>query len=368
VSFSPRVGLSGFSVVSTVSIEKLSCDDLKNDVHQLGVVLHPPETLNEKFLIRLRDCVVTLASDHPLKRWLHWIAAPKKLTPQEQKSNEFLREIIQSQFNLITDLKLRQGIVQELTALPEETLGEVFLKSYLYLMVGNVARSDSLLRETIRKPPGENWRRSGSQASFYHHLALENFEQLLSKFSRHPADRKTFLLFCLYLRTYANDPALLNSLKDIDVSEVESKLDLNFLEALAPELVNFLRVERSSASKQAERLKRFDRYPLEEQAYWAWPFVELDSLIIPSMTEILSKIESKDQLWFIYLMENEKLADLYASQKGKSYLPKRRAFLKQGLQNKGSFMMSLFKLIELGDINSDLVKLTVDRLTGLDVD
>jgi hypothetical protein len=69
-----------------------------------------------------------------------------------------------------------------------------------------------------------------------------------------------------------------------------------------------------------------------------------------------------DQLWFIYLLENEKLADIYSKRSGRTFLPGRRPFLKEGLLDNQSFMMSLYKLIELGDINQDLVVRTTDYL------
>lgn len=98
------------------------------------------------------------------------------------------------------------------------------------------------------------------------------------------------------------------------------------------------------------------------QSYWVWPFTEIDPLISEVMTNELMKLEKEDQLWFIYLMENEKLADLYSSKSGKSFLPGRRPFLKACLNDHHTFMMGLYKLIELGDINPELVLRTSEQL------
>jgi hypothetical protein len=81
------------------------------------------------------------------------------------------------------------------------------------------------------------------------------------------------------------------------------------------------------------------------------------------MNPELQKLEQQDQLWFIYLMDNEKLADLFSRKSGKSFLPGRRPYLKESLNDYRTFMMSLYKLIELGDINQDLIVKTADQIT-----
>jgi hypothetical protein len=105
------------------------------------------------------------------------------------------------------------------------------------------------------------------------------------------------------------------------------------------------------------------KYPLEEQSYWSWAFFDIDPLVSDSMESELKRLEKEDQLWFIYLMANEKLADLFSKKSGKSFLPGRRPYLKQALDNPQSFMMSLYKLIELGDINQELVHKSVEQVT-----
>lgn len=339
----------------------MTCGDLANDLYQLAVILYPADKLNEKFLIKLRDCVVKLPESHPVKRWMKSIAVSKPLSKEEQKRQQFLSEIINSQFNLITDAKVKNEIVNLLDELPENTMPEQLLKSYLYLMIGNIARSDNILRDIIGSAPRVNWEKSGKSGGFFHKLASSEAKQIMTKFGRHPADRKTFQLFSLYLQSFYNDQNLLAIADETDTSEVEGKIGLKVIETLSPSFVHYLRLSNLSESNRMKNL-RSKKYPLEEQSYWFWAFMDIEPLISEQMLPELERLEKDDQLWFIYLIENEKLADLVSQKSGKSFLPSRRPFLKEGLNDKRSFMMSLYKLIELGDINHDLVLKTTDYL------
>lgn len=300
--------------------------------------------------------MVKLPESHPLKKWMKQIGRAPVLEKKLQEKRDFLLEIITSKFNLITDGKLKRRIVRVLYDFPENTLPEILLKSYLYLMVGNVTRSDNILKTVINSPPRVSWEKSMANGSLYHSLAKEQFAQLINKFSRHPADRKTFQLFALYLKNFYNDEQVLSVIEDVDVGEVESKIGLKFVEMSSPAFIHFLRAQNLSETKRITNLRNIRKNPLEEQSYWVWAFLDVDPLFSEQVVPELVRLEKEDQLWFIYLMHNEKLADLYSSKAGKSFLPGRRPYLKDNLLNNRDFMMSLYKLIELGDINEDLIQ------------
>ena len=361
IVFSPVISLEGFRVETTLDIEELTCNDLNNDVYQLGVILYPPEKFNEKFLIKLRDCVVKLPDSHPVKRWMKDVAEVHPLTKKEQKTQDFVKEILNSQFNLITDLKIKTEIINILNEIPENTLPESLLKSYLYLMVGNIARSDNILRSIINTSPRVNWEKTGRAGGPFHRLVQENIRQIFTKLGRHPADRKTFQLFVLYLQSFYNDPELLALADSVETSEAEARINLKIMESHAPSFINYLRLSRMGENKRIAYL-RSTKYPHDEQSYWFWPFMDIDPLISDAMVPELERLDKEDQLWFIYLIENEKLADLFSKKSGRSFLPGRRPFLKESLNSKASFMMTLYKLIELGDINDSLVLRTTEHL------
>src|SRR5690606_22740551 len=136
--------------------------------------------------------------------------------------------------------------------------------------------------------------------------------------------------------------------EDVDTTEIESKLNLKFVEGLSPEFVQYLRFSRMGDNQKFSLLRNAKEYPLKGQSYWVWPFMNIDPLVSEVMVDELVRLEKHDELWFIYLMNDEKLADLFSKKEKKSFLPTRRHFLRASLQNEKTFMMSLYKLIELG--------------------
>lgn len=319
------------------------------------MILYPAELFNEKFLIRVRDCVLKMPESHPVKVWLKDVADMKPLSKKEQEVRSFLVEVLNSPFNLITDLKMKGRVVGILSELPGETLAEKLLKSYLYLMIGNVTRSDNILKEIIQTSPFENWKGYRIERSLFHKLATENIQQLLSKLSKHPSDRMTYELFNLYIQNYYNDAELLNHVSGYRGEDISQKLGLRYTEKLAPSLVRHLRQKAADNPQGAFSV---------EQAFWHWPFKDEEPLISENLLSVLQEVEAENQLWLIYLLDNERLSDMYYKKKGKSALTGRRKFLREKLKDKDLFMLSLFKAIEFGDIDQELIGKTVEFLTN----
>lgn len=318
--------------------------------------------INEKFLIRIRDCILKLPEIHPLKKWMKWIGEPRKVSRSQQKKEQILSEIVTSQFNLITDIKTKNEIIGVIRDIPENTLSEELLKSYLYLMIGNVTRSDNILRKIINKPPRNNWTRSLRKTSSYHKLAKDHLSFIFKKLSKHPADRKSFELLSLYFQHFFNDSFLIKLSQDVSTDDVEGSLELQYIKLLAPEFVSYLRLSRMKETQRLSALRSEDPLSYFNQAYWIWTFYDIDALISEKMTPTLKTLERQDELWFIYLMQNERLFDLYSKNSEAGSLAGRRKFLREKLSDEESFMLSLYKLIELGDINNDLVNFTMNFL------
>lgn len=365
ITFKPLVNLNGFNVISSFEIDQLECNDLKNEIYQLGIILHPLDLINEKFLIKMRDCILKLNNEHVLKRWMKWVGRSKVLTRQDQEKKDFIVEIINSPFNLITEIKVRNQIIDILPLIPEKTIAEKILKSYLFLIIGNITRSDNILRQIIQTPPRLVWAKSDTQESEFHKLANDLADKIFLKISRHPTDRNSFQLFSLYVKNFCNDDFLLkivDSVDSVDMGDVKRKINLKYINAIAPAFVDYLKLSEMNESLRFRNLRKMRRYPLNMQSYWVWPFLDIDPLISEKMLPELLRLEKEDEIWFIYLMDYEKLADLYSSNRGKSFLPARRPYLKNNLAKPQLFMLSLYKLIDLGDISSELVNKTIDHL------
>lgn len=361
MTFGSDIDLEGFKVISSFDIEKFNCQKLESEVFQLAVILYPTDLFNEKFLIQVRDCMLKLPEKHPVKRWILAQSAKAAGHSLNEKKMEFLNGILNSQFNLITDLKVKKEVIDLISAAPENTKVERLLKAYLYLMIGNITRSDNILRELILLPPREFYKGEAKGNSFYHRLTLENLEKVLKKFSRHPADRLTFYLFTLYLKTYLNDTGLHAFVEDVENSRLKEKLRLTYTEKIAPELVAAIRFSMMG-EKRRIKILRSEKFSLETQSFWFWPYFDIDPLVSEAMAERIKALDKTDPLWSIYLLSNERLADVYFK-RGGIPLNRRRSFLRKNLENQKDYMMSLYKLIELGDIDQELVISVVDYLT-----
>ncbi len=362
VKFSPAISLNGFKVSSHIEIEDVDCQTLGQSHYQLAVILFPPEKINEKFLIKMRDCVVKLDGDHPLKRWIQWVARPRNINIKDQKTYSFTKELIESHFNLITDQKMKDQIIKLIKDIPENTLPEKILKSYCYLLIGNITRSNRILSEIITTPPRVNWEKLGNkERSIFHQIGIESSEQILKKLAIHPADRKMVHLLLLYLKSFYNDSQLLSIINDFDVNETYAKVDLKYVKSLAPELVQFLRLSKIPKNKRDSYLRE-NPVDFKEQAYWVWAFIDFNLFPSDDTYQALLETEKKDELWFIYLMEDEKFSDFFSKKTGKSFLPARRSFLNQRLTSPETFWMSLYKMVQLGDINQALVEKAIKNI------
>ncbi len=335
---------------------------MKSDITQLGIILYPADRINEKFLIKIRECMLKLHEDHPVKRWLKTVSRSDQMRVEEQKRSIFLREILTSKFNLITDLALKNKIIEVLIDVPEKTAAEKIMKSYLYLMIGNVTRSDNILRSLMQTPPVRFWEGYSVHPSYYHLLSLENLRAMITKIANHPSDRKIWQLTSYYLEQFTNDPRLIEELNEHEKTQLDGKLNLLSVERIAPHLVQFLRMKKLDDKRLAVRLRK-KTMPPQDQAYWVWYFLPVDSVISEEFLPELASIEEKDPIWFMFLMENEKLSDFYSTKTGKAFLPGKRHILRTLLTKKESFMQALWKLIELGDIDSNLVTETARFLT-----
>lgn len=259
---------------------------------------------------------------------------------------------------------MKNQIIEILSEISEDTVADRVLKSYLYLMIGNVTRSDNILIQITQRPPIENWKNFKAQKSLYTKLSIANLDQILMKFEKHPTDRRAFQLFIKYLKAFYNEATLLNSISNIKDDLLAHKLDLRYIEKISPHLVHYLRVVRFKESNRLLKLKDPKEFPFDEQSYWIWPFIDVDSIISEDFYSEIERVEKHDELWFIYLMRNEKMVDLYQKKNNKGFIIGKRKFLREQLKNKSVFMLSLYKLIEMGDIDEALVLETVKFLTN----
>ncbi len=206
------------------------------------------------------------------------------------------------------------------------------------------------------------WEGFSVHPSFYHRLAVANLSSIMNKMASHPSDRKIWALFSNYLAEFTNDPKLLDEISNNEGSQLEGKLQLEAVKRISPDLIHYLRLKRLEEKRLANRLRRRS-IPMTTQSYWIWYFLPIDSVVNEEFIPELAMIEDKDPLWFLFLMENEKLSDFYSQKTGKAFLPGKRQLLRKLITDKKTFMPALWKLIELGDIDQKLVNNTASFLS-----
>lgn len=349
-------------MISSFDVDKFNCQNLLNPVYKLAVILYPADTFNEKFLINVRDCMLHLGKSHPVKRWLTSIKLSKKPSPDEQAKIDFLNEILSSPFNLITDQGLKKSVIGVINEAPKTTPFEKLLLSYLYLMIGNVTKSDNILKEMIHESPRILYSGFNAKISYFHRLSSNHIDKILSKMRNHPADRITYFLFTQYGKTYFNKQDLIKLIDENSLKKFEEKLALSYTEAIAPELVGAVRLSEISSQKRSQYEQQMN-YSIMVKREWFWPFLNYPASYNEQMLRDIYDAEKSDPLWALYLINDEAKADLYLKKGGRS-LQQRRHFLRSNLSSRKDFMLTLFKMIEMGDIDESLVEQVSHFLTN----
>lgn len=296
----------------------------------------------------------SLDSEHPVKLWIVSQKTQPKPTSEDQEKIDLLNSVVNSQFNLITDLKMKASVTELIAENDSGTNLDKLLKSYLYLLIGNTTHSDNLLREMIQQPPRDFYKGFGPSKSMHNKIAKENLDKMLKKFARHPADRLTFHLFSSYLKSFFNQTELMEYLDDIELNDLKAKLPLEYTAKIAPDLVGYLRLAEMNEKRRIEEL-RSDKYSYKMQSLWIWNFLDIDPLISENMIDTIRSLDQSDPLWTVYLLSNEKISDMYFK-KGGQPVSRRRQFLRGHLENQKDFMLTLYKLLEIGDIDQQLVQ------------
>ncbi len=328
---------------------------------QLGIILYPSDTFHEKFLLKMRECGQTLKDDHPVKRWLDWVSKPQKNSKSEQELMQFLSEILNSRFNLITEVSVKKRIIEVIKEIPGDDIGEKLLESYLYLMVGNISHSDQILRDIARSAPFNSWKGYRPRPSVYSRVARDNIEQLLLKLSKHPADRKSYALMERYLLEFFNETILLDNLRDQSSDALKGLWGLRYTRKLAPEFIQYLRLGRMEVPKRVRRVKT-GKLSQDFLAYWIWYFYPNPEIFSEASLKTLKEVEEKDPLWGIYLLEVDRLSDLYLHKSGKNHINETRKKLHGFLEFPDLFMLALYQLIERGDFSPETVEKTLQFL------
>lgn len=363
VQFKPRINLEGLRIVSSFTVENLDCSKLNDEVTQLGIILYPMEEQNENFLKRVRDCVLPLADNNPVKRWLKKASEKKagQVPPEQAEELAFIDSILNSGFNLITAPEQKNKITKIINKLDKDNLPERILQSYLYLLLGNIARSDDLMMKTYSSSPLDYWMKYPYEKNFWSEAISLRNEKIFERLSKHPADRTSFQLFSKYMNEFFNDE-ILSATTDqyFDDDNLKSKMKLKVYQIRATSFSSYLIYKMGSSRKRSRGVNTdvLNRAPKEFPWFWYF-FEEFHDLPKNEKTHILNPyfqdtaIDS--QLFFQLMASEDSIKEAFYQQKGQSAIKAKRQFYIKLFQDKNYRWVALFNLIEMGNINSEIV-------------
>ena len=323
-------------------MDLFECSKIDSKVFQLGLILFPMENVNERFLLKLRNCIVALDESHVLKKWIIKASNPQK---NNEKQFENISKILTTKFNLITDPKQKTEVVDFLKSVAGESVLDKILRSYLYLILGNVAESNNQLKSIYVKDPSHLFLDYQDLGSLHISAGLRHIEDILNKLSSHPSDRIHYNLLVMYLKSFFNSKSNIELLNEYSEIIPSNLLRSAYVKNMAPSFLNYL-------NRSKENLEKMDSDFL---FYWVFPFHESDNL---SKAKTLSAIEygiKKDYLWSIYAINSERMIDLALKETSSFSINNRRSFLRQKLKDPKVRNLAVYKLIELGDIDDNLI-------------
>jgi hypothetical protein len=321
--------------------------------------------INENFLLKLRKCKEQIQKDKELSEWHFWIFKNKNIQFQNidiQEKEKFLKEIIYSNYNLILDQNVKDKIIKSIFEINSKGLDGILLQSYLYLMIGNVTKSDLLLRSFMKKSPFNNWERISISNRWIYNLTYESLSQIFKKISNHPADRRTFHLFCLYLEhffplTFGKEESNYCHSKDIK-SELSKKIIYSFAPDFA-ESVEFSSLSIGDKMNYINKLE-FDKY--QNFLEWNWPYLGEITSIHENFYKFMHGLEEENYLFFSFVLTNPVLIDSYIRKMSKRFMKGRIYSLKKSLNDSKFTMLAIYRLLQEGYVGDDIPEILIHNL------
>lgn len=330
--------------------------------------------MNENFLLKMRECLFDLPSDHILKKWIKLNGKLK--SPKDEKLEKKIQLILKKDdqyTNTNQDLKSlkknhKRLLVSEVLELIEgEGLIENFFRAFLYNEIGNTAKSNRMLLKIIQVYPFDFWLKSSRRRSFLSYFCFKNLELLLSRMSQSDHHLGPLNLFILYLKKFTNDSQILEVLKKRDFTSEKYFFKHHLYEkSLSPFLKYYFWSD--VFEKYQELQKKFPNKfsPLLKKEIFSWHLPYAENNLLEQRfqnNEIKETLRSfSHKLQILYLLENKKLLKMYSQENGFGYFSRHRKYFHSLINQNEAFMPVLYKLIEYGDINSQLVRKTLDFL------
>lgn len=374
VTFRPDLGLHGLRIISMLRTETLDCGRFNDVVTQLGVILYPEDQHNENFLKRVRDCVIPLPDSNPVKRWLKRLGKKKSIQPTTEQIEQlgFLDSLLNSGFNLITAPEQKNKIVTMINFLDGDYLPERILQSYLYLLIGNISHSDSLLVQTYKTSPFTYWTQYPYQKTFWSEAVSLRIDKILERLSKHPTDRTNLHLFVKYMYDFFNDNSLREATENFyDEDSISEKMKLKVYQAKGGDFSTYVNYKLAGVKKRRDGVKSdvLNRAPKDFPWYWYF-FDEFHQL--PKSEKVLvlnpyfnDKSDTAQIFFHFYATGDDSLMESFYQGKGISEIKQKRHFFIKLFNQSATWPFALYYLIEMGSIGQETVEKIMNDAEGL---
>ncbi len=329
-------------------------------------MLHNPQTANEVFLLSLRDCVVTMPSTHPLKRWLQ-----SKSVPKASASTKAIQAVLEGELKGVwasdhaMTVPQRQALIRLLNDLEDlpPYLDYLTLRAVGYLKLGNWARTEKLitdwlnvnLLERISQTP----KRSDSLGKFTTGLAPDLFESLAIGLEGH----LVVDLFFQGVREFYSEQEILKAAEkhqELDESEILAKLGLMYHQSVVPGFSAWMLNRDLEGRRRGRYLDSF--FGRTDAGSRSWIFLGR----IPdqgknreALARELALIKTKNPLLFHALVPEEGLLGVLkrvAPQQVNNLIKERRTLYQTKIREDAHNAWVLKGLVEMGQIDEPLVQ------------
>lgn len=358
-------GLDGYKVEGVFRKTRLNCKEIDDPYLQAALILHNTNSVNEVFLLSLRDCVLELPDDHYLKKWFLNSGLKKsqreKKNPIQMKIDEGISSILLKD-EITKDERAQLSHFLSLLDTEPPYLDYVLYRILSYAKIGNWSRSEKIILDFIEMDPIERMKQTPARGETSLLATKVLSLQVMNEITR--SLKQKIILDSLFqlIQDFYSDPELIKeakSLQDFSSGELAEKVQLKYNFVQMPQFSTWLSTQYlSNTKKESFLIQNLSQKELTV------PWILLGSLPdSPAMRELVAKqmpklIVSSPQI-FYHLIANQEMIGVVT--RVAPYLlkniknTKRQFYLKEWESNYLDYW-AMANLIEMGQVNESFLK------------
>lgn len=343
---------------------------MEDPAFQLALLLHNPQNSNELFLLSLRDCLGKLPVGHPVRRWYNRRAIVRPDVASQSIMEALQGDLRDAWGSEKLKSKQREAIMKLLDQLDDYPpyLDVTLLQAVGYQRLGNWARAEHHLRSWLLLSPLERLEKTPARRDALASYMRENLEVFLAALEKNGKDRFIIQVFLRALTETLTDGRVTDKLEshvELDEDEVLSKLALNYHRTQVPGFSDWY-LNRQLERKRRERF--LDNFFASQDAvkhFWIFLGRMPD---LPQHREALAKLlldaRKRHETIFYVMSTMEELRPFLQRLEPaslKNLRNERRQFFLSSFGANRNDMLSLYHLVEMGQVDQNLVLSVAER-------